>query len=117
MDKSQFKEAEDWGVNCYCIKVYKAISEQEEIYVFADTISIDSGCLYFSTYSEDGEEEEITFTISNGQWKTCYICNEKTGVPLSVSRWKKEFGKYIPLEPEVIVADEEAVDEDTEETE
>jgi len=117
MDKDQFKEPEDWGVNCYCVKVYKAMSEQEEIYVYGDNVTVtDDGSLHFSTYSEDGDEEEVTFIVATGQWKSCFICNEKTGVPLSVLRWKKEFGKYIPVEESIVVSEVEE-DTDTEETE
>jgi hypothetical protein len=74
MDKAQFKEAEDWGVNCYCIKVFKAMSEQEEIYVYGDNVTVtDDGSLHFSTILRM-VKEEVTFIIATDN-KSCFICN------------------------------------------
>jgi 2-hydroxy-3-keto-5-methylthiopentenyl-1-phosphate phosphatase len=126
MDTSIFKQPEDWGINYYCVKVFKSFCEQEEIYVYADNINVtDDGSIHFITYSEDGEEEEVTLVIPANQWKCCYLADEKYGTPKSIHRWKKEFGKYFPPEPEPVVKEEnktgpeedEEVEEETEETE
>jgi 2-hydroxy-3-keto-5-methylthiopentenyl-1-phosphate phosphatase len=124
MDTSIFKQPEDWGINYYCVKVFKSFCEQEEIYVYADNINVtDDGSIHFITYSEDGDEEEVTLVIPVNQWKCCYLADEKYGTPKSIHRWKKEFGKYFPPEPELIVVSkiekdvEETIEEEFEETE
>jgi hypothetical protein len=96
MNFYELKKSSDWGSNYYCAKVVKSLSPTEEIYVYADNIQVGpSGDLNFCTYSDDGEQEEISLTIQSTNWKAVFLADKKRGTPMSVHRWKSEIKEVI----------------------
>ena len=76
----------DNGNFYYCIKT--RLSENGEIYAFADQVNIDDGALILRR--TDGL---ITLSISKGNWSSFYAASVIDGACVSVEHWK---GEYIP---------------------
>lgn len=113
MEFYNLKDADDWGSNYYCVKVMKSLSPTEEIYVYADNIQVgESGDLNFCTYSDDGDQEEVSFVIQSTNWKTVYLADKKRGTPMSIHRWKGEIKEIIIEEMIETVGDSVGIDLD-----
>lgn len=102
----------DFGENLYTVLVTQAVSKSQEIQVWADEVEIsEHGDLVFISLDNEGNQE-YTFSVAQGYWKSFFITNEKTNLPKTVEKWAE---RIIPApEPEPVVEEkkEETVTEE-----
>lgn len=75
-----------YGDYYWCVKT--SLSENGEIYLYADRASIEAGVLTFSRLR--GEEFEPTLVLAPGQWTACFAASLLDGNAVAVEHWKGE---------------------------
>jgi hypothetical protein len=69
---------------------YSIFTTREKLWIYADKVAIESGCLTFYELLEDGDFIAIA-SFSEGYWKYFYEADEETGesIPDQIPFWKK----------------------------
>lgn len=91
----------DFGENLYTVLVTQAVSKSQEIQIWADEVEIsEHGDLVFITLDNDGNQQ-YTFSVAQGYWKSFFITNDKTNLPISIEKWAERIIPAPEPEPEV----------------
>ena len=124
------KEPKDFGDNLYVVKTSKALSKDQEIVIFADSVQVtDNGDLIFSFIDSEGDEQ-FTAGFERNDWSAFYLADRRTQCPLTIQRWSgvagiKVIERIIPseavekivekimIEKEIEIEEEEATEENT----
>lgn len=77
----------NYGQYYWCVKVPKTLSENGEIYVHADKVSLSAtGALLF----ENSKDWTFNLVLAPGQWLACYAASVFDGSAVAVEHWKGE---------------------------
>jgi hypothetical protein len=81
---------EDYGACYWCVKT--EVSEDGEIYVFADEVRFTpcGGVLFLS---RDGDTEQARLALAQGQWSAVYAASCWDGGAVAVDHWKGEVAR------------------------
>jgi hypothetical protein len=77
---------EKYGNYYYCIK--SDLSENNEIYVYADDVKVIDGDIFFISKRDHGDF--VNLSISRGFWKCFFAASLWDGSAVSVEHWKGE---------------------------
>ncbi len=84
--------AENSGRYYWCIKVTDQLSENGEIYAYADAVVTNpDGSL--ALISHKGDKEQVTLLIAAGEWLALYAASLMDGSAVSVEHWKGEIAE------------------------
>jgi hypothetical protein len=86
---------EQLGAYYYCIKVTGDVSEDGEIYAYADRVVVTAaGTLVlfhvFTPREQAEEQEEMTLMIPGGKWLAVYAASSLDGSAVAVEHWADE---------------------------
>lgn len=79
--------AEWYGRYYWCVKT--ALSDDGEIYVFADDVSIEDGALWL-TQRKDGVGDQLVLAFAPGQWTAVFGASCIDGHAVAVEHWAGE---------------------------
>ena len=77
----------EYGKKYYCVKVSKALSEDGEIYAYADEIQISEGGDLKLICSNNCDEIYPGLIIAKGQWLAIYAASCFDGSASTVEHW------------------------------
>ncbi len=79
----------DYGTKYWCIKVPPEISEDGEIYVYGDKVSItETGALLVTRYKEDFDQ--VNLSLAPGNWTVVFAASVMDGSAVAVEHWTGE---------------------------
>lgn len=79
-----------YGNYYWCAKVTKDLSPDGEIYVMADSVSIEQGALRFMGHSAKRDEQFPVLIIPASKWIVCYAASLLDGSAIAVEHWQGE---------------------------
>ena len=77
------RNCEKYGKYYFCVKT--DLSENGDIYLFADDAIVENGDLFFIN-----SESSTNMCFARGSWKTFYAASCIDGGPVAVEHWKGE---------------------------
>jgi hypothetical protein len=78
---------ERYGQYYWCVKTQ--LSDDGDVYVHADRVTIDAGVVTF-WHEEDGCPNRINLAVAPGQWTAVYAASVLDGHAVAVDHWKGE---------------------------
>lgn len=77
---------------------YSVFTKGEQIWIYADTVTVEHGCLSF--FDVDDGVNYLIATFSVGHWQYCYEADPATGesIPEQIPFWKRHNQKVAPHE-------------------
>jgi hypothetical protein len=80
-------DAAAYGSRYWCVKT--PLSENGEIYLFADDVVLLEGALVFRSLPSDGSQQ-VNLLLAPGQWTSVYAASVIDGAAVAVEHWKGE---------------------------
>jgi len=79
--------ADKYGSRYWCVKT--RLSEDGEIYLFADKVTVADGMLIFTSGGEDGAAN-LNLALAPGEWGTVFAASIIDGCAVAVEHWRGE---------------------------
>jgi hypothetical protein len=78
-------DLKDYGRLYWGVKVHEEISNEGEIYLYADYFSVNTdGSLMFFSHDDKICEDVMLYCLAQGTWMCCYSASILDGSPVSV---------------------------------
>jgi DNA-directed RNA polymerase subunit RPC12/RpoP len=80
-----------YGSKWWCIKVPRTVSDDGEIFAFADSVHVLNGTLALMQGGIEADSlPHVTFALAPGQWNAVYAASMFDESPVCVERWAGE---------------------------
>jgi hypothetical protein len=89
-DRSHLEGRARYGQYYWCVK--SDLSEDGEIYVYADAVRYEAGGVLFVARQDDGGER-INLALAAGQWTAIFAASCLDGHAVAVEHWKGEVAR------------------------